>query len=144
MKHIFLLSSLFAFLIFSSISGQITPGSTAAEPEGMFRRLRENRSSLEKLAINDSIKTIIESFASSDSAFRYKFSNLRFLGQITSPDNLIKLITWNLILEDGGNRYFCYIIRRSPGGQQNIVYKLSGIYNEAPLRSDTVYTDSNW
>lgn len=124
--------------------GQLPAGNTATELEGMFRRLRENRSSAEKLIINDSVRTIIESFASSDSAFRYKFSNLRFLGQITSPDNLVKLITWNLILEDGGNRYFCYIIRRIAGGPLNVVYKLSGIYNEAPLRSDTVYTDSNW
>jgi hypothetical protein len=144
MKRIFILSSLFTFLVFNSISGQITPGSTAADLEGMFRRLRENHSSSEKLAINDSVKTIIERFASSDSAFRYKFSNLRFLGQITSADNLVKLITWNLILEDGGNRYFCYIIRRSSGGPLNIVYKLSGIYNEASIRSDTVYSDSNW
>jgi hypothetical protein len=144
MRRLFLLSSLFTFLTLISVTGQIPAGGTASGLEGMFSRLRENRTSSEKLIINDSVKTIIERFASSDSAFNYKFLNLRFLGQITSPDNLVKLITWNLILEDGGNRYFCYIIRRSPGSKQNVVYKLSGIYNEAPLRSDTVYTDSNW
>jgi hypothetical protein len=144
MKRIFLISSLLTLLIFNCISGQTTHGNVSADLEGMFRRLRENRFSQEKLAINDSLRAIIEKYAASDSVFSHRFSNLRFLGQISSPDNLVKILTWNLILEDGGNRYFCYIIRRTGSNSQNSIYKLSGIYNEATVRSDTVYSDSNW
>ena len=110
----------------------------------MFSRIRENISSAEKLAINDSIKLIIENFVASDSVFKYRFTNLRFLGQITSPDNLVKIITWNLILDDGANRYFCYLIKRPARGTENSIYKLSGLYNESPIRSDTIYSESNW
>lgn len=144
MKRLLLLSSIFTLLFVNYIAGQTTSGSIASDLEGMLRRLRENHSSSEKLAINDSLKAVIEVYAASDSVFSHRFSNLRFLGQILSPDDKVKLITWNLILDDGGNRYFCYIIRRAAAGSQNSIYKLSGIYNEAPVRTDTVYTDKDW
>jgi hypothetical protein len=144
MKRIFLSTTLIIFLIFNSINGQTKSRTVAGDMEGIFNRLRENLSSAEKLSVNDSIRSIIERYAASDTVFKHRFSNLRFLGQITSPDSLVKIITWNLILEDGGNRYFCYIIRKSnPGAKQNI-YKLTGTYNEAPIRSDTIYSDLDW
>jgi hypothetical protein len=144
MKKFCLLTTLFVFLFYSSLNSQTSSGGISADLEGMFSRIRENISSAEKLAINDSIKFIIEKFIASDSVFKHKFTNLRFLGQITSPDNLVKIITWNLILDDGANRYFCYLIKRPARGTENSIYKLSGFYNESPIRSDTIYSESNW
>jgi hypothetical protein len=144
MKRFLLISSLLSALIINCINGQTQSKSIAGDLEGMFSRVIENHSPAEKLTINDSIKTIIENYAESDTVFKHRFSNLRFLGQITSPDSLVKILTWNLILEDGGNRYFCYIIRRSSPKTGKTVYKLSGIYNEAPVRTDTIYSQSNW
>jgi hypothetical protein len=144
MKRILFLAALFTLLISESIIGQTNSGGIAGELEGMYRRIRENISSSQKLAINDSIRLIIEQYAVSDTVFKHRFSNLRYLGQITSPDSLIKIITWNLILEDGGNRYFCYLVKRSVTSGKNVVYKLSGIYNEATIKRDTIYSESNW
>jgi hypothetical protein len=144
MKRTFLVTALFTFLIFNSINSQTNSVGVAGELQGMFMRVRENLSSTEKLAINDSIKTIIENYVTSDSVFTHRFSNLRFLGQITSPDSLVKIVTWNLILEDGVNRYFCYILWRPVRDTKTSVYKLSGLYNEAPIRSDIIYSESNW
>jgi hypothetical protein len=144
MKKICILAAFVTILISESINCQTNSGGIAAELEGMYRRIRENISSAEKLAINDSIRLIIQNYAVSDTVFNHRFSNLRYLGQITSPDSLIKIITWNLILEDGGNRYFCYFIHRESAGGKNIVYKLSGVYNEETVRTDTIYSESNW
>jgi hypothetical protein len=143
MKRIVLLATVFMFLIYNSLNCQTDSRRTAGDLEGMFRRLRGNLSSSEKIATNDSVKRIIEKYASSDTVFKHRF-DLRYLGQITSPDSLVKIITWNLILEDGENRYFCYLIRRTVRGGKNYTYKLTGIYNEAPIRSDTIYSESNW
>jgi hypothetical protein len=143
MKRIFLLATVLIFWTYNCINSQTDTRKIAVDLEGMFRRLRENLSSSEKLAINDSVKLIIEDYASSEIVFKHRF-DLRYLGQISSPDSLIKIITWNLILDDGGNRYFCYIIRRPVRGAENIIFKLTCIYNEAPIRSDTIYSESNW
>jgi hypothetical protein len=144
MKHSRIVIFFFIFFIFNCINSQTKSTGTAGELEGMFRRIRENRSSGEKLAINDSIKSIIEIYLASDTVFTHRFTNLRFLGQITSPDSLAKIVTWNLILEDGGNRYFCYILKRPDLIVRPLIYKLSGIYNDASIRPDTVYSESNW
>jgi hypothetical protein len=133
-----------AILLSQNIFCQTTSEGTASALEGMFRRIREDISTDQKLAINDSMRLIIENYALSDSVFTHRFTNLRFLGQITSPDSLIKIITWNLILEDGGNRYFCYFIKRSTDKGKNQLFKLSGIYNETVERIDTTYSISNW
>jgi hypothetical protein len=144
MKRIIFIITLFTFLIHNWINSQTISPIISGDLENMFRRLRENLSSTEKLAVNDSIRLIIENYASSDLIFTHKFSNLRYLGQITSTDSLVKILTWNLILDDGGNRYFCYIIHRASPGAGGNIYKLTGLYNEAPIRPDTLYSESNW
>jgi hypothetical protein len=112
--------------------------------EKLFGRLKNNYSSQEKLAINDSIRTIIVGYSSSDTVFNCNFKNLRFLGQITSPDSLIKIITWNLILDDGENRYFCYVVSRTGKIKPAKVYTLDGFHREGTIRSDTIYSQSDW
>jgi hypothetical protein len=142
-KSIFLVTIL-SFLLIGNILSQVNLPSTGRDLEGMFSRIRENLSSEQKLKINDSIKSLVDRYAASDSIFRHKFNNLRFLGQITSPDSLIKIITWNLILETGDNRYYCYFIKKGKSNSSNSVYKLSGIYSEKAIRSDTLYSVSDW
>ncbi len=144
MKRYFIILALFVIVPSRSLFCQTNAGRVASVLEGMFRRVRENPTSAEKLATNDSIRNIVENYAASDTIFKHRFASLRFLGQITSPDSLVKIITWNLILDDGGNRYFCYFIRKSPQGVKNQLFTLSGIYNETPERTDTIYTSSNW
>lgn len=144
MRKEILIVTFFVASCFSQLMGQNNKPDNSSDLERLFGRLIENLNSQEKLAINDSIRMIIESYASSDTVFNHRFTNLRYLGQITSPDSLIKIIAWNLILEDGENRYFCYLIRRSGKTGPGKVYKISGLYREAPISSDTIYSLSNW
>ena len=107
-------------------------------------RLTDNYNDNDQLRINDSIRLIIDSYVSSDTVFTHRFDNLRYLGQVTSPDSLVKIISWNLILEDQPGRYYSYFIRKTGIGEENKVYKLSAGYNERPIKTDTTYTDSDW
>jgi hypothetical protein len=110
----------------------------------LFGRLRTNSGDDLRLRINDSIKSIIERYVYSDRIFAQRFSNLRYLGQISSSDSLIKIITWNLVLSNEPGRYYCYFIRRSADGRPNTVYKLTSASSEKPINVDTVYTKSDW
>jgi hypothetical protein len=60
-----------------------------------------------------------------------------------SPDSLIKIVTWNLVLENQPGRYYCYFVRKDRG-VDNKIYRLSTSYNENPVRDDTTYTASDW
>jgi hypothetical protein len=112
--------------------------------EKLFGRLINNHADSDRLRINDSIRIIIGSYVESDTVFHHKFTSLRYLGQITSPDSLIKIIAWNLVLESGQGRYFCYFIRKQETGKRNKVYRLSAAYNEDRIMTDTIYTELNW
>jgi hypothetical protein len=136
-----------AFLFF--VTGKPTPvqvkkTDVSGQLEKLFVRLRQNFNPEKKLEINDSIRSIIDSYAASDTVFDHRFGDLRYLGQITSPDSLIKIITWNLILSDGEDRYFLFFIKRSDKKARGQVVTLNGIYNDAPIRSDTIYSSDNW
>jgi hypothetical protein len=112
--------------------------------EQLFRRLANNYDDNDRSRINDSIRLIIDSYAVSDSVFNHRFNNLRYLGQITSTDSTIKIITWNLVLANGKGCYFSYFIKRENRESAIRVFKLSALYNENPITKDTVYTEKNW
>jgi hypothetical protein len=129
-------------------SGQSSFCQNAVSPamtlEKLFGRLATNKDDNDRLRINDSIRTIIESYVESDSVFTHRFNNLRYLGQVTSSDSKIKIITWNLLLTSGKSRYFCYLIRKEGKGIRNKVYSLSAMYSEDPIIKDIDYNQSTW
>lgn len=145
MRKLILLQVFVCCLYGSQLPGQSAGENIDSTLEGLFARLRENRPDREKLEINDSIRIILNRYSVSDSIFHHRFPSLRFLGQITSPDSLVKLLTWNIILADGDNRYFCNIIRRNgKEGSEIESFQLTGTYNLLPPRTDTIYLADNW
>lgn len=112
--------------------------------EGLFKRLVQSTDDKARIAINDSIITIIDKYAASDSVMTHRFGNLRYLGQLTSSDQKVKFISWNLVLRNSPGIYYSYLIRRGDGGGKNNVYKLKAPYRKDPPLQDGLYTDRNW
>lgn len=138
-----------SFLIFITFSmgltkSQISMDEMSLPLEKLFGRLRAASEDSIRLRINDSIKFFIDSYAVSDRIFIHNFSSIKYLGQITSSDSVIKIITWNLVLNNEPGRYFCYLIRKSPEGGTNEVYYLTHRYDEKQILTDTVYSQSDW
>jgi hypothetical protein len=110
----------------------------------LFNRLVDNYNDNDRIRINDSIRLIIDDYVHSADIFTDRFTNLRFLGQILSPDSLVKIITWNLVLENQPGSYFCYLIRKTPTGKENQIFKLTAKYDLKNVFSDTTYSQSDW
>jgi len=144
MKRIILYVIVLTFISAGLTKGQLPSDEVPGIIEKLYGRLLTNLNDNDRLRINDSIKSIIESYVTSDTVFTHRFSNLRYLGQITSSDSLLKIITWNLVLSNNQGRYFCYLIRKSLHGEDNIIYKLTGNYNANPILTDTIYVQSDW
>jgi hypothetical protein len=144
MKRIILCLILLVSVSGSLTKGQISTGETSATLEKLFGRMRSLSADSDRLRINDSIKMCVEHFISSDRLFTSTFSNIRYLGQITSSDSSIKIITWNLVLTSQPGRYFCYFIRKSPDGNPSKVYALTKSYDDQQISADTIYTQSDW
>ena len=135
---------IFTFISVSSVNGQVNNQNISSILESLYTRINKSKVDAERLRINDSLILIIDSYSLSDSAIDHSFSNLRNLGQITSPDKRVKIIAWNLILLDGTSRYFCYLIRNEGRGKQNKVFKLTGIKRPETIRTDILYSSNDW
>jgi hypothetical protein len=142
MKRILIIIILISTQLISVSDVKASGSDTSVILEKLFSRLVASRDDTARIRINDSIKFIIDGYSESDTAFTHKFENLKYLGQITSKNSRLKIITWNLILKDSQSRYYCYFINNT--GKKNRVYRLDGKYSEATVKSDVTYTEKDW
>jgi hypothetical protein len=144
MKRITLYLIIIGSLLSSVVIGQKPFNNTPRVLEDLYGRFINNYNDSSRIQINDSIKAIVESYIQSDSVFKYRFKNVRYLGQITSRDSSLKIINWNLVLISGQNKYFCYFIRKHQPGTKNMIYSLTADYRADPVKADTTYAQQDW
>ncbi|MBI5010081.1 MAG: hypothetical protein HZB98_10635 [Bacteroidia bacterium] len=135
---------LILILAFQPANGQPSSSNVSVQLDNLFGRLLKVNDDSVRLQVNDSIKTIIDHYTDSDSIFRHRFDNLRFLGQIISPDSLIKIVTWNLFLRKQPGRYYCYLIKQQPELQKRKVYKRHAEYDSASINREISYSKDTW
>lgn len=111
----------------------------------LFSRVHLAVDDREKIRLNDSIDIIVNQYVRSDSVLSHNFPYLRNLGQILSPDSRLKIVNWNLVLRDGTNRYFVYIISKARKKDDvNKVYALKAVSRSQNPDTMKVYDESNW
>jgi hypothetical protein len=110
----------------------------------LFYGIVDTRNNEERIQLNDSIIKIIDKYVESERVLDHRFTDLRYLGQILSPDSRLKIITWNLNLTDGTNKYFCYVIRKAKKGKPNEIFKLTAVNMDEPPSINTTYSEENW
>jgi len=110
----------------------------------LFNGILDTRNDEERIQLNDSIIKIIDKYVESERVLDHRFTDLRYLGQILSPDSRLKIITWNLNLTDGTNKYFCYVIRKAKKGKPNEIFKLTAVNMDEPPSINTTYSEENW
>lgn len=144
MKKSILICLLTFFLpVFTTIAN---PGTSALpeDPGRLFNRLAAAKDDADRIRINDSIKAYIDGYVRSDSVMDHRFSAIRYLGQIVSPDTSLKIITWNLPLKEVPGHYFCYFIRKEEEGEPFKIFSLEALYSPDSIRTDTTYTPESW
>lgn len=111
---------------------------------GLFDRMLMAENDFSRIHTNDSIRSLIDVYVRSDSIFLHRFGYLRNLGQITSPDSLLKIVNWNLPLLNNSGRYYCYLIVRGEEGKSNRVCYLETSYKPELIKKDTTCNSSDW
>jgi hypothetical protein len=112
--------------------------------ENQFNKLAVSEDDTEKRVFNDSIIILIQQYIDKDSVFYHRFGNTKYLGQITSPDSLVKILTWNVALSEGMQNYYCYLLTRSSKKNRIISHELSVISGTDKIRKDTTYSQADW
>lgn len=68
----------------------------------------------EKETINQQILSLLKATYNNKEAFNYPFSAIKNIGFISSPDNQLKIINWNLEKEDNTQKYYGLIVHFDP------------------------------
>ncbi|MFT6324256.1 MAG: hypothetical protein ACJAWO_001818 [Halieaceae bacterium] len=63
----------------------------------------------ERLVYSDSLRMVVKSFLDSEDSFSTPLNKVPYLGDLYSPDNKFRFITWNISLKDGTYNYICFI-----------------------------------
>lgn len=143
MKHFFLLSAL---VLSTSVRvfGQEVLAMQEEELRPLLDSLRSAKNDANKLHWNDALRKQMAIALQEPTAFTYPFSGLQTIGKIDSPDNLVRIITWNVEMDDQSQRYYAYILRRDERSNSHKVIELIDNSFMLPPRTDDVLENDNW
>lgn len=96
--------------------GCILLGITSAKGQTFFEDINRLRSAqvtmnndAQKLETNDSLRLKVEAFLNSENSFETALPPIQFIGDLYAPDGAFRMITWNLSMQNGTYKYYCYI-----------------------------------
>jgi len=102
----------------------------------------ENKARIEA---NEEFILILEGIIADPGSFDLGFDSIQKMGVVSSPDGLLRIITWNLPLDEGTHNYHCYIQTRDRKQQNYKWHKLTD-KSKSPVRRDErkTYSAENW
>jgi len=81
-------------------------GETSAALYNQFERMYSQTNEKAKLQINDSIIAALKEELTAPESFFFRFDTLRRTGKIYSPDESLRIFTWNIPLQDGSHMFY--------------------------------------
>jgi hypothetical protein len=97
-----------------------------------------------KLRLNDSIVASMARILETEGSFEHPFQTITSLGKITSPDNKVRIYTWNLPSQDASNRYFGFVQIKNTPGSQPVVRRMIDKSGEITDPANRVLTPEQW
>ena len=81
--------------------------------DSTFKSFRElslhAKSDVEKTNYSDSLRLAVKKFMNSPGSFDTPLGKIPYIGDIYSPDNAFRMITWNVSLKDETYDYYCFL-----------------------------------
>lgn len=86
--------------------------------------INNDNSDESNLAVADSFANLLAEALKIPGSFEYPFDQLKTIGKVTSSDKKIRLITWNLPLNDGTHKYYGFLLSKGSAKEPQI-YRLT-------------------
>lgn len=145
MKKLALIISLLS-LNFVQAQDTVSLEGYQAELTLLLNNVRSAEGDEKIIAANTEFKASLESALELPGAFQNDFSYLKTLGAVKSPDNTLRVFSWNIELEGNQNLYFCYLLNYDKRKKQ---YELSELTDNSltsyeVLGTKEIITHDNW
>jgi hypothetical protein len=96
--------------------------------EAVFYRLQFAKNDNEKYKLNGYIKSYVDFLLHEDEKFQLKLDTLGNLSVVESPNGKLRVITWNLFLDDGSYKYFGFLHYKD--GKKLEIFQLEDFSND--------------
>ena len=106
--------------------------------------LRSSSSDEEKQPLNEKLKEYFLQVLRLPQSFSYPFDKLKTVGCIDSPDKMVRIVNWNVELDEQRQLYSCFILKYDPKKKQHKVTSLSDNSEVIGNKPDGVLDAKNW
>lgn len=141
--HFFKVFTLFQLLLVVSLSGiaQTDFDSTITHLRKLSVQGNDDRT---KTEYSDSLRQAVRDFLDSEKSFDHPLVNIPYLGDLYSPDNAFRVVTWNNSLKDGTYDYVCFI-QLNPNTESDIHwFELNDQHKQISRPETRSLTMDNW
>lgn len=135
--------SLICFFAFES-KGQLDIIAREKQLRSLLDSLRTAQTDSLRITRNDAFKDLLAKTLQDPVSFLYAFSQLKSIGTIESPDNMIRIINWNVELEDQSQLYFSYVLKYDPRKKNHKVIELRDNIDIQATRTDEILDAEHW
>lgn len=145
MKKIAVILSILS-LSFAQAQDDVSLEGFEAELTLLLSNVRSAEGDEKVLSANQEFRASLEEALSIPGAFSNDFSYLKTMGAVTSPDNKLRVFSWNVELEGNKNVYFCYILNYDKRKKQYLLSELTdnSLNSYMPVGTKEIITKDNW
>ena len=97
-----------------------------------------------KIIYVDSLRTEIKQFLAAKGSYLHPLNKVPYLGDLRSPDNSFRMITWNVTLKDGTYDYFCFIQMEPTNNDTSIWFELTDHHKTTRRPEYKSLNKDNW
>jgi hypothetical protein len=109
----------------------------------LLRQITTGNDSL-KESLNTSFKKLFQRTLVVTGSFDYPFDSLKTVSMLMSPDKKFRIITWNLPLSDGTNRYDGFILFNTKDRPDQLYFILTDHSDTIHLPETAILGSGNW
>lgn len=106
--------------------------------------LRNAKTDAEKKKFNKNLKLQFKDYLSIDKDVNYKFTQLKSVGIIDSPDEKVRIINWNVELTDQFQLYNCFIINKMATDEKERIFDLVDNSMMIPEQPTDILSQNEW
>jgi hypothetical protein len=95
-----------------------------------------------RMQISDSLIASTGKYLASDIPFEHIYRDIKYMGYYMAPDSLVKIVSWNIPMNNGSNNYVCFVVRRE--GEEKNIHLLRGESGTLAIDQEQQFAAEDW
>lgn len=110
----------------------------------LLSELRSAKNNEDRLAKNEVFKNELATALQIPESFTYPFGKLKTVGIIDSPDKLLRIVNWNIEMDDKSHQYTCFVLQIEKRTQELVFHELKDNSFGMPTQPDGILAENEW